>query len=111
MVYVLNKNGKPLMPCKNVVARLLLKEGKAKVKRKCSFTIQLTYDCPNYRQEVVLGQILVQNILAQHVLLMEKFYINHGLNLELILSLKWIVEGKLVGLDKTVKLDIENQDF
>ena len=56
MVYVISKSGKPLMPCENVVARLLLKDGKAKVKRKCPFTIQLTYDTAEYAQEVVLGQ-------------------------------------------------------
>ncbi len=32
MVYVINHNGKPLMPCSNVIDRLLLKQGKAKVK-------------------------------------------------------------------------------
>ena len=31
MVYVINHDGKPLMPCKPVIARLLLKQGKAKV--------------------------------------------------------------------------------
>lgn len=56
MVYVISKTGKPLMPCENVVARLLLKEGKAKVKRKCPFTIQLKYDSTEYTQEAVLGQ-------------------------------------------------------
>lgn len=56
MVYVLSKSEKPLMPCENVVARLLLKDGKAKVKRRCPFTIQLTYDSDEYTQEVVLGQ-------------------------------------------------------
>lgn len=43
MVYVLNVYGKPLMPCFSVIARLLLKQGKAKVKRKTPFTIQLLY--------------------------------------------------------------------
>lgn len=56
MVYVISKSGKPLMPCKNVIARLLLKNGKAKVKRKCPFTIQLTYDSTEYVQDVTLGQ-------------------------------------------------------
>lgn len=56
MVYVISKRGKPLMPCENVVARLLLKDGKAKVKKRCPFTIQLTHDSTNYTQEVVLGQ-------------------------------------------------------
>lgn len=56
MVYVISKSGKPLMPCETVVARLLLKDGKAKVKQRCPFTIQLTYDSDEYTQEVVLGQ-------------------------------------------------------
>ncbi len=56
MVYVINKTGKPLMPCKNVIARLLLKQGKARVKRKTPFTIQLTYDSTEYTQEVTIGQ-------------------------------------------------------
>ncbi|MBQ2617652.1 MAG: RRXRR domain-containing protein, partial [Synergistaceae bacterium] len=34
LVYVLNKDGKPLMPCKSVKARILLKERKAKVIRR-----------------------------------------------------------------------------
>ena len=29
MVYVISKDSKPLMPCSNAVARLLLKQGKA----------------------------------------------------------------------------------
>lgn len=56
MVYIISKSGNPLMPCENVIARLLLKNGKAKVKKKCPFTIQLTYDSTEYVQEVVLGQ-------------------------------------------------------
>jgi 5-methylcytosine-specific restriction endonuclease McrA len=57
MVYVISKQGQPLMPCsKHGKVKWLLKLGKAKVVRRCPFTIQLTYDCPNYRQEVVLGQ-------------------------------------------------------
>ena len=55
MVYVININNKPLMPCTNVIARLLLKAGKAKVKRKEPFTIKLTYETTNYIQELTLG--------------------------------------------------------
>lgn len=55
MVYVINKNNEPLMPCSNVIARLLLKQGKAKVKRKCPFTIKLLNDTTNYIQECTLG--------------------------------------------------------
>jgi len=55
MVYVISKKGKPLMPCKNVVARLLLKEKKAKVISKCPFVIKLNYTTTEYKQDVTLG--------------------------------------------------------
>ena len=55
MVYVINYDNQPLMPCSNVIARLLLKQGKAKVKRKTPFTIKLTYQADNYTQNLTLG--------------------------------------------------------
>ena len=55
MVYVINKNNEPLMPCSNVIARLLLKQGKAKVKKRLPFTIKLLYDTTEYIQELTLG--------------------------------------------------------
>lgn len=55
MVYVLSKDNKPLMPCTNVIARLLLKQGKAKVKRREPFTIKLNYETTEYTQELTLG--------------------------------------------------------
>lgn len=56
MVYVLNKNGQPLMPTENhAKVRILLKQGKAKVVKKCPFTIQLAYESTNYTQNVTLG--------------------------------------------------------
>ena len=55
MVYVISKEGKPLMPCTHVIARLLLKQHKAKVKRKAPFTIQLNYETTNYTQPLTLG--------------------------------------------------------
>ncbi len=56
MIYVLNKEGKPLMPTKNnAKVRILLKNKKAKVVKKCPFTIQLLYDNTNYKQEITLG--------------------------------------------------------
>ena len=56
MVYVLNQNGQPLMPTSNhAKVRILLKTGKAKVIRRCPFTIQLAYDSTNYTQEITLG--------------------------------------------------------
>ena len=55
MVYVINSNGKPLMPCSNAIARLLLKQGKARVLRKTPFTIKLNYLTTEYVQRLVLG--------------------------------------------------------
>ena len=55
LVFVLNKNGKSLMPCSPRKARLLLKSGKAKVKSRKPFTIQLTYGSSGYKQPVYLG--------------------------------------------------------
>lgn len=55
LVYVLNKHGKPLMPCRPKKARILLKEGKAKVINHRPFTIQLLYGSFGYKQTVRLG--------------------------------------------------------
>lgn len=55
MVYVISKENKPLMPCSNVIARLLLKRRKAKVKSKQPFTIKLLYETTNYTQDLTLG--------------------------------------------------------
>ena len=55
MVYVISKDNTSLMPCSNAIARLLLKQNKAKVKRKIPFTIKLLYDTTNYTQDLTLG--------------------------------------------------------
>ncbi len=55
MVYVISQNNKPLMPCSNPIARLLLKQSKAKVKKREPFTIKLTYETTNYIQDLTLG--------------------------------------------------------
>ncbi|MCP4984648.1 MAG: HNH endonuclease, partial [Colwellia sp.] len=54
-VYVLNQKGEPLMPCKPAIARLLLKEGKAKVKKTRPFTVKLTIASTEYKQPVTAG--------------------------------------------------------
>ena len=56
MVYVLNKDGKPLMPTqRHGKVRRLLHEGKAKVVRRFPFTIKLLYETPDIVQELTLG--------------------------------------------------------
>jgi len=55
IVYVINQNGNPLMPCKPAKARKLLRDGRAKVKQRSPFTIQLLWNCEECVQEVVVG--------------------------------------------------------
>lgn len=55
LVYVINKHGKPLMPCKPRKARLLLKNKQAKILKYEPFTIQLLYVSSGYKQKVSLG--------------------------------------------------------
>lgn len=56
MVYVLNKDGQPLMPTnRHGKVKHLLKSGKAKVVKRCPFTIRLLYESTNYTQKLTLG--------------------------------------------------------
>ena len=55
LVFVINNQGKPLMPCRPAKARLLLKEGKATVVKRTPFTIRLQYGSSGYVQPVTLG--------------------------------------------------------
>src|ERR1035437_5700560 len=55
MVYVINKNGNPLMPCKEAKAAHLLRDGKAKCIKRTPFAIKLLWDCEENVQEVVAG--------------------------------------------------------
>jgi N6-L-threonylcarbamoyladenine synthase len=55
LVYVLNQESRPLMPCNSSKARKLLKQNKAKIKKKSPFTIQLLYVSSGYIQPIALG--------------------------------------------------------
>ena len=55
MAYVISVSGRPLMPCSNAIARILLKQKKAKVKSREPFVIKLLYDTTEYTQELTLG--------------------------------------------------------
>ncbi|MCR5166761.1 MAG: HNH endonuclease [Oscillospiraceae bacterium] len=56
MVYVISKNGQPLMPTeRHGKIRRLLKAKKAIVIRRCPFTVKLLYDTTKHTQPVVLG--------------------------------------------------------
>jgi hypothetical protein len=55
MVYVLNKNGRPLMPCSSRKARMLLSAGKATVAKRTPFVIRLVHGSSGYVQPVTMG--------------------------------------------------------
>ena len=60
MIFVLNKNKKPLSPCHESVARKLLKDGKAVIHKKYPFTIRLkelktTENNCNFRLKIDYG--------------------------------------------------------
>ena len=56
LVYVINRNGQPLMPTERCgKVRRLLKTGKAKVTKRCPFTIQLMYETSEFTQPISLG--------------------------------------------------------
>lgn len=55
MIYVLNIEGQPLMPCKEAKARKLLKQNKAKIYKREPFTIQLLFVCENQTQDITLS--------------------------------------------------------
>ena len=54
-VYVINKHGQPIMPCRPRTARVLLQEGKATVVKQVPFTIRLLYGSSGYKQSISLG--------------------------------------------------------
>ena len=54
-VYVVNMHSEPLMPCSPRKARMLLKEGKARVLKRTPFVIKLLHGSTGYKQSVVLG--------------------------------------------------------
>lgn len=54
-VFVINKHGEALMPCKPRKAKMLLREGKANVVSRSPFTIQLKYGSAGYKQDLILG--------------------------------------------------------
>ena len=56
MVYVLSKDGLPLMPTqRHGKVRRLLKNGDARVVRRTPFTIQLLYESTTFTQHITLG--------------------------------------------------------
>ena len=56
MVYVVSKDGQPLMPTKrHGFVRRLLRSGEAEVVQRCPFTVRLLYESGTETQPVILG--------------------------------------------------------
>ena len=55
LVFVLNKNGNPMMPTSPAKARHLLNSGQAAVVKRTPFTIQMLHGSSGYKQDVTLG--------------------------------------------------------
>jgi len=56
------------MPCSNVIARLLLKDNKAKVVRKCPFTIRIQYEIQQPKlQSLTLGIDIGSSVIGSAV--------------------------------------------
>lgn len=53
MTFVLNEKGEPMMPCENVVARLLLKNKQAKVVKTYPFIIKMLTETTDFKQELI----------------------------------------------------------
>ena len=54
-VFVFNQHGRPLMPTTPRKAKILLREGRAKIFRRDPFTIELLYPYRGYTQPSTLG--------------------------------------------------------
>lgn len=54
-IYVISKNGKPLMPTTPARARKMLRDGKAKCICRTPFAIKLLYETTSYTQSITLG--------------------------------------------------------
>ena len=67
LVYVINQHGKPLMPCSPRKARILLRDKKAKVVKKCPFTIKLLYGSSAYKQKLEAGIDLGSKVIGSAV--------------------------------------------
>lgn len=114
LVYVLNKHGQPLMPCKPQKARRLLQQEKAKVIHRTPFTIQLQYGSSGYKQPVSLGvdagtkHIGLSATTGGHVLFEGEVKLRTYV---LIFRSYWQLAGLCEVLDEAGRLAIVNHAF
>ena len=66
MVYVLDKNGQPLMPTdRHRKVRLMLQSGQAKVIKRCPFTIQLIM-IPDIKHRKFLLELMPEANISEY---------------------------------------------
>jgi len=81
-VYVLNVDGKPLMPCTPCKAKKLIKTKRAAVVKKFPFVIRLNFECENCVQDVTLGVDSGYNNIGFSAVSKTKELISGTLNLD-----------------------------
>ncbi len=76
LVFVLNKHGKPLMPCKPRKARILLKEKKAKIVSYEPFTNDKVrvFGKVGFISGFTSGGAYIKDILGNYITIPEKTY-------------------------------------
>ena len=72
MVYVLNKDGSPLMPCTEAKARHLIEDGKAKVVRRTPFIIRLAFLVEGLDTRTLDGQRAHAGVHCRQLTLVER---------------------------------------
>ena len=97
LVYVINHNGQPLMPCKPAKARKLLRGRRAKVIGRCPFTIKLLWDCEEHVQEVTLGIDKGSHVTGFCCVGKGKILLSGAIAHRLDVKEKWLVVGTTAG--------------
>jgi hypothetical protein len=102
-VYVISKEGSPLMPCSCAKAKHLLKAKKAKVIKRFPFTIQLNFKCENKTQDLVLGIDTGYKFLAASVVSEKEELLSWEIELRTNIS-DLLLERKMYRRNKRSKL-------
>ena len=110
-VYVLNKYGEPLMPCKPQKARKLLQQEKAKVIKQTPFTIQLKYGSSGHKQEVSLGVDAETRHIGLSATTESRVLFEGEVKLRTDIQELLAARRACVAPDEAEKLAIANRDF
>lgn len=110
-VFVFNMRGRPLMPCSQRKARLLLRENKAKIYKYHPFTIQLTYTTGETKQDCHIGIDTGSKYIGAAVRSEDKVFGKAKSSFDRISGQILIRNVFIAEADEIVKQDTENQGF